>query len=78
MSAHKVMATVFWNAEGILLVDYLELGSTVTGTYRTELIAKSLGSTDEEDTKKVASWGDVLSWQCKLSNGCPEDQDQFF
>ena len=32
-SARKVMATVFWDAEGIVLIDYLEHGSTITGIY---------------------------------------------
>jgi hypothetical protein len=30
-SAEKVMASVFWNAEGILFIDYLEKGKTITG-----------------------------------------------
>jgi hypothetical protein len=29
-SAGKVMASVFWNAEGILFTDYLEKGKTIT------------------------------------------------
>jgi len=35
------MATVFWDSEGILLIDYLEHGSlTITGTYYTDMIRK--------------------------------------
>ena len=30
-SAGKVMASVFWDAEGILFIDYLEKGKTITG-----------------------------------------------
>jgi hypothetical protein len=30
-SAGKVMALVFWYAEGILFIDYLEKGKTITG-----------------------------------------------
>jgi len=37
MSAHKGMAIVFWDSEGILLIDYLEHGSTITGTYYADL-----------------------------------------
>jgi len=29
-SACKVMASVFWDAEGILFIDYLEKGKTIT------------------------------------------------
>jgi histone-lysine N-methyltransferase SETMAR len=32
-SAGKVMASVFWDAEGILFIDYLEKGKTITGKY---------------------------------------------
>jgi [histone H3]-lysine36 N-dimethyltransferase SETMAR len=32
-SAGKVMATIFWDAHGILLIDYLEKGSKITGKY---------------------------------------------
>ena len=32
-SAGKIMATIFWDAEGVLLVDFLPRGSTITGEY---------------------------------------------
>ena len=37
-SAGKVMASVFWDADGIILVDYLEKGRTVTGQYYASLL----------------------------------------
>jgi Transposase. len=37
-SAGKVMATVFWDAHGILLIDYLEKGSTIRGKYYRALL----------------------------------------
>jgi len=36
-SAGKVMAWVFWDAEGILFIDYLEKGKTITGEYYSNL-----------------------------------------
>lgn len=39
-SAGKVMASVFWNAKGILLIDYLEKGKTITGEYYASLLEK--------------------------------------
>ena len=36
--ACKVMATVFWNARGIIYTDYLEKGQTVTGAYYASLL----------------------------------------
>lgn len=37
-SAGKVMATVFWDSQGIIHIDYLEKGKTITGLYYTELL----------------------------------------
>lgn len=37
-SAGKVMATVFWDAKGIIHVDYLEKGKTITGAYYAALL----------------------------------------
>jgi hypothetical protein len=36
-SAGKVMASVFWDAEGVLFIDYLEKGRTITGEYYSNL-----------------------------------------
>ena len=32
-SAGKAMATVFWDSHGIILIDYLQKGKTITGVY---------------------------------------------
>jgi hypothetical protein len=37
-SAGKVMASVFWDAEGILFFDYLEKDKTITGEYYSNLL----------------------------------------
>ncbi|XP_073527124.1 histone-lysine N-methyltransferase SETMAR-like [Phyllobates terribilis] len=39
-SAAKVMASIFWDAEGIIMVDYLEKGATITGSYYAEQIRR--------------------------------------
>jgi hypothetical protein len=39
-SAGKVMVSVFWGAEGIFLIDYLEKGKTINGEYYTNLVTK--------------------------------------
>lgn len=36
--AGKVMASVFWDARGIIFIDYLEKGKTITGPYYSELL----------------------------------------
>lgn len=39
-SAGKVMATVFWDAHGILLIDYTENGKPLTGEYYASLLQR--------------------------------------
>jgi len=39
-SAGKVMALMFWDAEGILFIDYLEKGKTITGEYYSSLLIR--------------------------------------
>ncbi len=36
--ADKVMATIFWGAHGIILIDYQEQGKTITGQYYVSLL----------------------------------------
>jgi histone-lysine N-methyltransferase SETMAR len=39
-SAGKVMVSVFWDAEGILFIDYLEKGKTITREYYSNLLTR--------------------------------------
>jgi len=39
-SAGKVMALVFWDAEGILFIDYLEKGKTITREYYSNILTR--------------------------------------
>ena len=39
-SAGKVMPSVFWDGEGILFIDYLEKGKTITGEYYSNLLTR--------------------------------------
>ena len=39
-SAGKVLLSVFWDAQGVIIVDYLQRGATITGLYYTDLIHK--------------------------------------
>ena len=34
------MASVFWDAEGILFIDYFEKGKTITGEYYSNLLTR--------------------------------------
>ena len=37
-SAGKVMASVFWDCEGVIMVDYLQRGQTINGQYYASLV----------------------------------------
>jgi len=39
-SAGKVMASVFWDAEGILFIDYLEKDKKITGEYYSNILTR--------------------------------------
>ena len=39
-SAGKVMATIFWDSQGVILIDYLEKGRTITGQYYSDLLTR--------------------------------------
>lgn len=41
-SAGKIMASLFWDAEGIITVKYLEKGATITISYYTDRIRRML------------------------------------
>ena len=40
MSAGKILATAFWDAPGILFIDYLEKGRTINGEYYMALLVR--------------------------------------
>ena len=48
-SAKKVMSSVFWNAKGILLIDYLQKGKTKSTP---NIIAANLDQLDEKIREK--------------------------
>ena len=47
------MATVFWDAEGTVLVDYLEHGSTITGPYYTDQVGQIRAALKEKRRGKL-------------------------
>ncbi|GBP95891.1 Histone-lysine N-methyltransferase SETMAR [Eumeta japonica] len=40
-SASKLMATIFWDSEGVLLIEYLPKGTTMNGQYYANLLAQA-------------------------------------
>ena len=47
-SARKVMATVFWDAKRIILIDYLRKGQIITGKYYATLLSRLHGKLQTE------------------------------
>ena len=39
-SADKIMASVFWDARGIIFIDYLQKGRTINGEYYANLLQR--------------------------------------
>ncbi|EYC23391.1 hypothetical protein Y032_0015g2624 [Ancylostoma ceylanicum] len=52
-TAGKVLATIFWDAEGILLVDYLKENATITGHYYANLLFQLREAIKEKRRGKV-------------------------
>ena len=55
--AGKVMASVFWDAYGILFIDYLEKGKTINSDYHMAF----LGSIERRNQEKTASHAKRIS-----------------
>ena len=72
-SAGKVMATVFWDAKGVTILDFLPKRSTITGVYYANL-SDQLRTAIREKRRGKLSKG-VLTGQCESPhlqscNGC--------
>lgn len=64
-SAGKVMSSIFWDSQGILLIDYLECRTTITGKYYAALISKLRNSIKEKRGGKLRrGFFTVSSRQC--------------
>lgn len=53
-SAGKIMATVFWDTEGILLIDYKDRGVTITGQYYASLLDRLKEAIKEKRRGKLS------------------------
>jgi hypothetical protein len=62
------MALVFWGAEGILFIDYLEKGKTITGEYCSNLLTRLDKKICEKRPGLQKKKNQLPSGQCT----CPE------
>ena len=67
-STGKVLASVFWDQDGILLIDYLPKGQTINAEYYSSLLVQLKDILKEKRREKVAKRGLVLA-QCPGSPG---------
>ncbi|XP_055911087.1 histone-lysine N-methyltransferase SETMAR-like [Eupeodes corollae] len=52
-SEGKVMASVFWDAEGVIMIEYLEKGDTITSSYYADQIRRLEEAIDEKRGGKL-------------------------
>jgi len=69
-SAGKVMASVFWDAEGILFIDYLERGKTITGEYYSSLLTRLDEKIPEKRPSLQKKKNNLSSGQCTRPQKC--------
>jgi len=69
-SAGRVMASVFWNAEGILFIDYLEKGKKITGEYYSNLLTQLDKKIREKRPGLQKKKNHLSSRQCTSSQKC--------
>ncbi|GBP77052.1 Histone-lysine N-methyltransferase SETMAR [Eumeta japonica] len=53
-SASKLMATIFWDSEGVLLIDYLPKGTTMNGQYYANLLAQAREAVVQKQRGKLS------------------------
>jgi len=64
-SAEKVLASIFWDQDGILLIDYLPKGQAINTVYYSSLLVKL------KDTLKEKRRGKVTKWALFLHDNAP-------
>ena len=71
-SAGKVMASVFWDAKGIVFIDYLQKNKTINGEYYAKLLRKLWQAIKSKAAWKADKRCPASSEQCSCSqvSGC--------
>jgi len=68
-SAGKVLASIFWDQDSIILIDYLPKGQTTNAEYYSSLLVQFKDILKEKRRGKVTKEGLVLARQCPGSLG---------
>ena len=75
-SASKVMATVFWDSKGIILIEYKPAGTSITGEYYANVIKQLRAAIKENEGETQL----LVSFFCMIMPLCtsPELHKQLF
>jgi len=68
-SAGKVLASIFWDQDGILLTDYLPKGQPINAKYYSSLLVQLKDILEEKTPREGHQGGLVLARQCPGSSG---------
>ena len=68
-SIGKVLASIFWDEDGILLIDYLPKGQTINAEYLSSLLVQLKDILKEKRRGNVTKGALVLARQCRGSPG---------
>ena len=69
-SAAKVMASVFWDVKGILLIDYLPTGQSIMGQYYANLLDQLQENICEKNARFGKGKSHLSSAQCLPAHKC--------
>jgi len=66
LSAGKVMATVFWDSQGIILIDYLQKGKIITEEYYATLLDRLKEELKKKQPRLMRKKSALPSRQCAV------------
>ena len=71
-SAGKVMASVFWDSHGVIMIKNLEQGRTINGAYYAAELVRLCQDIAKKEERKIDWMCSVLAGQCACSHvaGC--------
>jgi len=68
-SAGKILVSIFWDQDGIFLIDYLPKGQTINAEYYASLLVQLRDILKEKRRGKITNGDLVLARQCSVPPG---------
>ena len=71
-SSKMIMATIFWDSQGVIHIDYLLSGRTMTGNYYVRPLASLVSIHQDKEKRKTPSWcrPPTGQWSGPHQQGC--------